>query len=81
MLLIRGYLNISLAGHTDNVGTEAYNMRLSKNRVEAVKKFLMANGIAASRIRTNHFGESKPITENKTEEGRSRNRRVEMNVN
>ena len=81
LLLIRGDLNISLAGHTDNVGTEAYNMRLSKNRVEAVKKFLMANGIAASRIRTNHFGESKPITENKTQEGRSRKSRVELNGN
>lgn len=81
LLLIREELNISLAGHTDNNGTEAYNMRLSKNRAEAVKKFLVANGVASSRIKTSHFGESKPIADNKTEEGRSRNRRVEMNVN
>ncbi len=80
LLLIREELNISLSGHTDNNGTEAYNMRLSENRVKAVKKFLMANGVDGNRIKTSHFGESKPISDNKTEEGRSKNRRVEMEV-
>ena len=80
LLLIREELNISLSGHTDNNGTEAYNMRLSENRVKAVKTFLIANGIDGNRIKTSHFGESKPISDNKTEEGRSKNRRVEMGV-
>lgn len=80
LLLIREELNISLSGHTDNNGTEAYNMRLSENRVKAVKMFLMANGVDGNRIKTSHFGESKPISDNKTEEGRSKNRRVEMEV-
>ena len=80
LLLIREELNISLSGHTDNNGTEAYNMRLSENRVKAVKKFLMSNGVDGNRIKTSHFGESKPISDNKTEEGRSKNRRVEMEV-
>lgn len=80
LLLIREELNISLSGHTDNNGTEAYNMRLSENRVKAVKKFLMANGVNGNRIKTSHFGESRPISDNKTEEGRSKNRRVEMEV-
>ena len=80
LLLVREELNISLYGHTDNNGTEAYNMRLSENRVKAVKKFLMANGVDGNRIKTSHFGESKPISDNKTEEGRSKNRRVEMEV-
>ena len=80
LLLIREELNISLSGHTDNNGTEAYNMRLSENRVKAVKTFLIANGIDGNRIKTSHFGESKPISDNKTEEGRSKNRRVEMEV-
>ena len=81
LLLIREELNISLAGHTDNNGTESYNMRLSKNRVEAVKKFLISNGVDGNRIKTSYFGESKPISDNKTEGGRSKNRRVEMNIN
>ncbi|MBL1279144.1 MAG: PorP/SprF family type IX secretion system membrane protein [Fluviicola sp.] len=80
MLLIREELKITLEGHTDSNGTEAYNMRLSESRVKAVKKFLVANGVGASRISTNYFGESKPIADNKTEEGRAKNRRVNMKV-
>jgi len=56
-------------------------MRLSKNRVEAVKDFLVANGVEPSRIKTFYYGESKPIDDNKTEEGRQKNRRVEMKIN
>lgn len=80
MLLVREDLKISLEGHTDSNGTEAYNMRLSENRVKAVKKFLVANGVDASRITTSYYGESRPIADNKTEEGRARNRRVNMKI-
>lgn len=80
MLLIRENTKILLEGHTDSDGTEAYNMRLSKNRVEAVKRFLVSNGVDASRVKTAHYGESKPIASNDTEEGKARNRRVEMKI-
>jgi len=80
ILAIREELSISLEGHTDSDGTEEYNMRLSKNRVESVKKFLVANGIDASRIKTSYHGESKPIADNSTEEGKSKNRRVDMKI-
>ena len=78
MMLIREDLRIRLDGHTDNNGSEEYNMTLSKNRVQAVKDLLVSNGIDASRIDLYYFGESKPIADNSTEEGQSTNRRVEM---
>lgn len=80
ILLIRKDVKIQLDGHTDGDGTEAYNMKLSKNRVEAVKRFLVTNGVDASRITTEHYGESKPIASNDTENGKARNRRVEMTI-
>lgn len=80
LLLIRDELKIKLDGHTDNDGTEEYNQRLSRNRVEAVKAFFVANGIAPERIQTNSYGESKPISDNNSEEGKARNRRVEMEI-
>ena len=80
ILLVRDELKITLEGHTDNNGTEEYNMRLSENRVKAVKDFIVANGIDASRIKTSFFGESKPIADNNTEEGQAKNRRVEMKI-
>lgn len=78
IMLMRTDLKIRLEGHTDNNGTEEYNMELSKNRVQAVKDFLVANGVDPSRIELQWFGESKPISENNTEEGKARNRRVLM---
>lgn len=78
IMLVREDVRIRLEGHTDSDGTEQYNMRLSKNRVEAVKRFLVSNGVDASRIETAHFGESKPIASNATDEGKARNRRVDM---
>lgn len=80
VLLIRKDLNIELEGHTDNNGTEDYNLRLSKNRVEAVKKFLVVNGVDEARIKTSYFGESKPIADNSTAEGRAKNRRVIISI-
>lgn len=80
VLLVRKELNIELEGHTDNNGTEEYNMRLSKDRVEAVKKFLVVNGVDANRIKTSYFGESRPIADNSTREGRAKNRRVLISI-
>ncbi len=80
ILLVYEDVKIQLDGHTDGDGTEAYNMKLSKNRVEAVKRFLVANGVDASRIKTEHYGESKPISSNDNANGKARNRRVEMTV-
>lgn len=71
---------LELAGHTDNVGSNATNLSMSKGRVEAVKKYLVSSGISPDRIITYAFGESKPIASNNTEEGRSKNRRVEMKI-
>lgn len=78
MMLIREDLRIRLDGHTDNNGSEEYNMTLSKNRVQAVKDMLVSNGVDANRIDLYYYGESKPIADNSTEEGQARNRRVEM---
>jgi len=66
-----------LMGHTDSIGTEAYNMDLSKRRVESVKKYLVEKfGIDGARISTAGYGESKPVASNATSEGRQQNRRV-----
>ena len=78
LLLIRQDLRIRLDGHTDNNGTDEYNMTLSKNRVQAVKDMLVSNGVDANRIDLYYYGESNPISDNDTEEGQAKNRRVEM---
>ena len=78
LMLMREDLKIKLEGHTDNNGSEEYNMQLSKNRVEAVKAYLVANGIEKDRVQIAYFGESKPIADNSTPEGQAKNRRVEM---
>ncbi len=80
LLLVREDISVALEGHTDGDGTEEYNMRLSKDRVEAVKKFLVANGVDGSRIKTSYYGESRPIAPNNTEEGKAKNRRVDMKI-
>lgn len=69
---------LKLGGHTDNVKDDAYNLELSKKRVESVKNYLISAGIPADRIITRHFGEKYPIADNKTTEGKQKNRRVEM---
>jgi OOP family OmpA-OmpF porin len=72
--------NLVLDGHTDNVGDEDANLLLSKNRVEAVKSYLISKGISENRIKVNYFGETKPIADNNTSEGRQKNRRVEFKI-
>lgn len=74
-------LNVVIEGHTDSVGSDAYNKKLSQERANAVKKYMVEeNGIAATRIKTVGYGEEKPITSNTTAEGRAKNRRVEAAV-
>ena len=71
---------VVVAGHTDSVGSDAYNMKLSKSRAEAVKRYLVDHGIAASRITGEGFGKREPVASNATAEGRAQNRRVELHV-
>ncbi len=67
-------------GHTDSVGTDAYNQKLSVRRATSVKKYLVSKGIDANRIQIEGKGESQPVADNKTKEGRAKNRRVQIEV-
>ena len=73
-------VKIRLEGHTDDVGEEAYNQKLSEDRAGAVKNYLVKQGIDGKRIRTVGFGETKPLILEQTEEARSQNRRVEFYI-
>lgn len=72
--------NILVEGHTDSSGAEDYNLTLSKQRAESVVAFLSAKGIAASRFTTKWYGETQPIGDNTTPEGKTKNRRVELAI-
>ena len=67
-------------GHTDAIGTDAYNQKLSVRRAEAVKKYLSSKGVEGNRIYTEGKGEKQPVASNKTAEGRAKNRRTEIEV-
>jgi OmpA-OmpF porin, OOP family len=69
-------LKIEIQGHTDNVGAKDANLKLSKDRAESVKAHLVKGGIAAERLTTAGLGDTQPVADNKTEEGRAQNRRV-----
>lgn len=71
-------LKVSIQGHTDNVGTPEANKTLSGQRAESVKKELIKQGIAATRLNSKGMGQESPVADNRTEEGRSKNRRVEI---
>lgn len=79
---IRGInLEVIIAvGHTDSIGTDAYNQKLSVRRAEAVKAYLVSKGIERNRVYTEGKGEKQPIADNRTKEGRAKNRRVEIEV-
>ena len=72
--------NLQISGHTDNVGDDQKNLILSKKRAEAVKNYMITQGIDATRLYALSFGETMPIATNDTAEGRQKNRRVEMKI-
>jgi outer membrane protein OmpA-like peptidoglycan-associated protein len=71
---------LEIKGHTDNKGTESYNQKLSEERANSVKTYLISKGIEGSKITSSGFGLSKPIATNDTAEGRAKNRRVEFSI-
>lgn len=79
-LLIEKNFSLKLAGHTDNTGSMALNLRLSKERAESIKAYLVSQGANASRIEAMGYGPNQPIASNKTAEGRQKNRRVEFTL-
>jgi len=68
----------TVVGHTDSMGSDAYNQKLSERRAQAVVAYLESKGVAAGRLRASGKGESQPVADNATEEGRAKNRRVEL---
>lgn len=71
---------VQLSGHTDNTGNAEKNMDLSNNRTQAVKDYLIKQGVLEYKIKTEWFGQEKPVADNKTAAGRQKNRRVEMKI-
>ena len=71
---------VDVEGHTDNVGTAAYNQTLSENRANSVRSYLVSQGVPASRVTAVGFGETRPKASNDTPEGRQVNRRVEIHI-
>jgi outer membrane protein OmpA-like peptidoglycan-associated protein len=79
-LKAEGGIAVIVEGHTDSVGTDTYNQKLSHRRADAVRHYLVKHGIPANRITTEGFGESHPVASNDTADGRAQNRRVELRV-
>jgi len=71
-------MKVSVEGHTDSIGSDAYNQKLSERRAQAVRDYMVSQGIDAARISVKGWGKTKPIASNKTEAGRAENRRVEI---
>lgn len=73
-------LEVSIEGHTDDVGSGSSNLKLSKKRATAVRTYLVGKGIAKQRLTSTGFGEAQPVADNATAEGRFQNRRVEFKI-
>lgn len=71
---------IRIEGHTDDEGSDGYNLKLSNNRAASVRKYLESQGVEAKRMESKGFGESKPIADNSTPAGKEQNRRVEIRI-
>jgi outer membrane protein OmpA-like peptidoglycan-associated protein len=72
--------NVSIDGHTDNVGVSVANLELSQKRADAVKAYLVNKGISAMRLTATGYGDSQPIADNKTKDGKAKNRRVDFKL-
>ncbi len=70
--------NVEVVGHTDSTGSEAYNQKLSEARAKSVMNYFISKGVSASRLSASGRGESSPVADNKTKEGRAQNRRIEL---
>lgn len=79
-LLSQKDLRVEIAGHTDSVGSDAYNERLSDRRAGSVKTFLIGQGVSPAQLVSRGYGESQPVSTNDTDDGRAKNRRVEFRV-
>jgi OOP family OmpA-OmpF porin len=77
-LLAHPDVKVEVAGHCDATGTDEYNLKLSRARANTVRDYLSSKGIPAAQLTVKGYGESQPITDNKTAEGRAKNRRVEL---
>ena len=73
-------LHVEIGGHTDDRGSDAYNQKLSENRAKAVYDYFISHGVSKARLSYKGYGESRPIATNETDEGRQRNRRVELQI-
>jgi outer membrane protein OmpA-like peptidoglycan-associated protein len=74
-------VSIKVIGHTDSVGSDSYNQALSERRASSVAAYLLSQGLAPNKITSEGKGESQPVADNDTEEGRAKNRRVELHIN
>lgn len=72
--------SITVVGHTDSTGSDAYNQNLSERRAASVKNYLVSQGVSSTAIRTSGMGESQPVADNSTDDGRQQNRRVEISL-
>jgi outer membrane protein OmpA-like peptidoglycan-associated protein len=70
--------NIVVEGHTDSRGSDSYNLDLSERRAQSVRDYLVTRGVSANHCRAVGYGESRPVADNRTAEGRANNRRVEI---
>ena len=79
-LQLKDNIVVEIAGHTDDVGEEEANLKLSQKRAESVRNFLISKGISAERVRAKGYGEAHPVSNNSTPEGRQMNRRTEVRI-
>ncbi len=73
-------LVIEISGHTDNTGTTEINMKLSQDRADAVRNYLIRKGISAERVTAKGYGDTEPVADNSTDEGKAKNRRTEVRI-
>ncbi|MFY0673687.1 MAG: OmpA family protein [Bacteroidia bacterium] len=80
VMKLKKKMNIEVAGHTDDVGSDASNMTLSQARADAVRNYLISKGIEANRIIAVGYGETQPVADNSSDEGKKQNRRTEVRI-